>query len=263
MARKIYIYLKYILLFAKYSFIRSASFKFDFLARFLMDFFYYAVALAVILIIYSKTENINGWEKPHFLLLLAVFFTIDSFQMIFLSTNAWNINHLINTGKLDYFIIKPISSFFFTFFQTVESSSLINFLFVIPFCCYVFYLNNFTVPDFFMFIFVSVLGAIVFFCLRILIAIANFWSESPFGLERVWLSLTDFMKLPKDFIPSTLRFIFLTFLPVLFVASIPAEILITFSIELILSLIFITIILIHITRKAWELGLLRYTSASS
>ncbi|MCS6894480.1 MAG: ABC-2 family transporter protein, partial [Deltaproteobacteria bacterium] len=121
-------YLKHLVLFAKYSLIRTASFKVDFWLRFLVDFFYYLSSVIVIFTIYENVSSIRGWTREEYFLILSIFFLIDSYQMVFVSPNAWNVNYLINSGKLDYFLLKPVSSFFLVFFNTVEVSSILNFL---------------------------------------------------------------------------------------------------------------------------------------
>lgn len=256
-------YFRFLLLFSKFSFIRSAMFHLDFWLKFLMDLAYYGVSLVIVFVIYSHVDDIRGWSRNEFLLLLSIFFLIDSFYMVFIATNAWNVSRLVNTGQFDYCLTKPISAFFYTFFNSVEISSALNFVFTLPFSVYAVSNMELSVFQTISYIFLTFTGLVVFFCLRALTAMAAFWSQSPYPIERIWLSLYDYMQSPRAVYPPAVRFIFLSVLPIFFIASIPAEAVVKNAYELILMCVLMSTLLVIVTLLTWNRAVLNYRSASS
>ncbi|MCS6962198.1 MAG: ABC transporter permease [Deltaproteobacteria bacterium] len=242
---------------------RTASFRLDFWLRFIMDSFYYLSNIVFVFVVYSRVSTINTWEYSDYLVLLSILFLVDSYQMTFISSNCWSFPSNVNTGKFDYYLLKPINTFFFTFFNTVEVSSFLNFVFSLPFAFYVGYINDFSAKQILTFILVVVLGCVICSCLRILIALYNLWSHSPYGLERLWVNLYNLMSLPDAVFPSALRILFTFLLPILLVAAIPAKAIKENSIDLVKALILACFILCVLVAQVWRTGLRFYTSASS
>ncbi|MCS6894055.1 MAG: ABC-2 family transporter protein, partial [Deltaproteobacteria bacterium] len=114
-----------------------------------------------------------------------------------------------------------------------------------------------------LYFFATLLGGIIFTSIRVIVAMLNFFSESPYGFERVWIALRSFIEYPRHVFPPPVRFVLTFLIPVLMVASIPAEVVKTNSFCLLALLAVFCTGLVILTCFLWRVCLRQYASASS
>lgn len=259
-------YFKLYLQFIVFSFGKAAMFRFDFWCRILMDCAYYAVAIGFFKILFLKTPSLAGWTQEQVMIFVGAQLTLDAIQMTILSGNLWELPSTINKGGLDHYLVKPVSTLFFLSFREIAIPSIVNFIMAVSFFIYSLnqYTGHFSAFQFISFLFFLGIGFLIFFGMRLMVALPVFWTQAPYGLERIFYSMLPLMERPDMLFRGPLRLLIITIIPFALVVSFPARIFfdgVTFSIagHMILILILQWVLVFWI----WNKGLGSYSSASS
>lgn len=221
MSRYFRLYLKFI----EFSFGRAMEFRVDFYFRIIMDAIYYVVSFSFFKILYLHTAQIGGWTEPQTLIFVGVFILIDAINMTLFSNNTWMLPYLVNKGDLDYYLVRPISSFFMTNFREFAVNSFVNLIMAFSLLAYTIYQYplEISVGRLILFAVLVLNGAWLFHLVRLLFLLPVFWTHSGRGFEGVFWSLEKFMERPHGIFRGPIRIILMTILPLSLIASIPAE----------------------------------------
>jgi ABC-2 type transport system permease protein len=252
--------------FLSFSFGKAAAYRFDFWCRILMDIAYYMVGIGFFKIIFLSTGTLAGWTEQQVMVFVGANLVLDAIQMTFISGNIWEMPSIINRGELDNYITKPVSTLFFLCFHEIAVGSFINLAIAASFFAWA--LNNYPEPFTFLrlfsfFIFMG-FGFLIYFAMRLLVALPVFWTQSPYGLERIFYSMMPLMERPDVLFRGPLRAIILTVLPFALVVSFPARVFfegITWQIAL--HMLIVLIVAWRLVFWVWNKGVTSYASASS
>lgn len=249
-----------------FSLSKSLEFRFDFFFRFFMDCAYYLVQLAFFEIIFLHTENLAGWNRGEVIFFISSVLIIDSIFMIFFATNVWQIPELVNKGKLDYYLIKPISSIFLILLKDIAVASILNFFVALGILAYSITLLEIN-PDIYSylgFIYLMFNSLLLYIALRLLTVLPVFWTHSKFGFHMLFRSLEEVSNKPDIIYKGAFRLVFTTIIPVLVMASFPAKFFLNkMGISGLLYSTFITVLFVSLIYWIWRKGLESYSSASS
>jgi ABC-2 type transport system permease protein len=260
-------YIKLYSYFLRFSFSKAMEFRIDFFFRIFMDIAFYSVQFLFFKIIYLHTPMLGGWNQEQMILFVCSFIFVDAFQMTFFANNTWWLPQIINRGDLDYYLIRPVSSFFFVAFKEFAANSLVNLLlatFLIGYALntYPIDFNFFEIVVFFIML---INGAFLYFMTFLLFIFTVFWTGSPRGFSDVFFSAEKIFQRPDGIYSGFFKRFFTTFLPFCAMASFPTRYLLetenrsTILIEVIIASLFIY----TLVALVWKRGLRNYSSASS
>lgn len=259
-------YVRLYLYFLRFSFSKALEFRMDFTFKILMDCIYYCVNILFFQIIYNHTHLVAGWNLDEMMLFVSSFLVVDAITMTVFSTNLWWLPILINKGDLDYYLIRPVSPLFFLSLREFSANSFVNLIIALSFFFYT-VLNTsiiFSLYDFILLILLLVNGALIYYCIKMLMVIPVFWTQSARGFSDLFYSLAIMIERPDKIFKGWLRFLFTIVIPFCLVASYPAKIFIEKEIHNnVIHIFFVSIGLWIVMIFLWNRGLKSYSSASS
>lgn len=251
---------------ARFSLSKSMEFRTDFYFRFIMDCFFYALAIAFFEVIFLHTDSLAGWNRQQVLLFVSGGLLIDAVYMTAIAKNIWELPRLINKGELDYQIIRPVSTLFFVMTRHFEFASALNILVALGIMFYAIDLSPIapTFMQLFGFFIMLLNGLILFVCLRLFTVLPVFWTHSELGFHMLFMSLEQVAERPEVIFRGTTHLLFTTILPFLVITSYPARIFFgSISLLEICYAMLLTTLFFLLVLYVWKKGLKAYSSASS
>lgn len=259
-------YLRLYKYFVEMSFGKATAYRFDFWCRILMDLAYYAISIAFFKILFLKTSNIGGWTEAQVFVFVGAHVLLDAMQMTFFSGNIWGIPGIINSGELDHYLVKPVSTLFILSLKDFAVNSCLNLFVAGGFLAWALhkYPDPFTFGQLCMFLFLLLNGLFLYYCMRLIFALPVFWTNAPYAFERVFLSLLPFMERPDGLFRGPVRVLIMTVLPFALMTSVPARIFFEgLTLDRALHIGCVTVSFFFIIQFIWRSGLKIYGSASS
>ena len=259
-------YLRLYLYFLRFSFSKAMEFRLDFFFRIVMDTIYYLVHIAFFGVIYQHTSMIGGWDFDQVLIFACGFFLTDALHMTVAANNLWYLPQYVNSGDLDYYLVRPVSSLFFLSVRDFAANSFVNVLIAAGLLAWSIlrYPGNFSFSQVIIYLVLIVNGAYLYYLIHILFIIPVFWTHSARGFDAVFYAVKQFSERPDMIFRGYIKRTLVTILPFLLIASYPAHILfdgISFSLLLHISTVSICLTLFLVW--LWNRALQSYSSASS
>lgn len=252
--------------FLRFSLTKVLQFRFNFFFRIIMDLFYHLSNIFIFKFLFKHTQSIENWSEEEVLVFAGSYILVDGIYMTFFSTNSWWFPLLVNKGDLDYYLVRPISAFFFLSLREFAVNSFINLIFAIAIFIWaisnpLLELNFFEICAYILLI---LNGSIIYHLLTMLFYMPVFWTGSPRGLENIFYGIANIMRYPHKIQGTVFRFIFTFLLPINLVNSIPTSFLFDENRYQTFFLIFATSLIFYIIfHKIWKKALKSYSSASS
>ncbi|MBT4793134.1 MAG: hypothetical protein HON90_16295 [Halobacteriovoraceae bacterium] len=259
-------YARLYLHFLRFAFSKAMEFRADFFFRVVMDIIIYIVHFLFFSIIYLHTPILGGWSIDEMKIFIATFIFIDAFHMTFFANNTWWFPIYINRGDLDYYLTKPVSSFFFMAFKEFAANSLLNLILAIGLLSYM--ISNHPVAldlsKILVFILLIINGSFLFFMTYFIFLIPVFWTHSPRGFGDVFYSAEKIFQRPDGIFQGFAKKVFLYFLPFSMMASYPTRYLVSpTDNSLLLEILAASCFIYFVVYLLWKKGLRNYSSASS
>ena len=259
-------YLKLWGTFFKYSLINAVEYKLNFFLGGLFEFFWVIANFIFFKVIYENATDIAGWVENEVLLLVFVCGLIDSIHSFLCATGYISIPGKINSGELDFLILKPINNRFYMAFQYVNIGQIFNIIF------------NFIMTTYFLFMVYPNLGAgkVVLFYLLVLngllivntfyfmLSMLAFWVIQVSAIIGFSQELFTIGNKPINIYPKVLQKIFTFIVPFAVAFSYPVLFLKNeLSVSGVMMSFVISIIFFLVSCFVYKKGIKRYSSASS
>lgn len=257
-------YLRLFYSFFKASLIADLQNRVNFLSRIFTDIFWYASQLIVIEAIYLHTDQIAGWTAPDMRVFLGVLFLMDALFMILFSENFDSISQKIRKGDLDLLLVKPLSSQFVISLQRFNTAIFGNLVLAV---CYLTWALS-QVPFLWVNLASALLlvpcGLVVCYSIRFFLVCIAVVTTRAENIQFLWYQIYKLGARPDAVYPQAVRRVFLSIIPVAFIASVPARgVLGQLDLKTSLTAVIVAIVLLWLSGKAWSAALRNYTSASS
>lgn len=259
-------YIKLFLALFKHSAKRYLENRTSTLGNMLISLFNFLIQLYIIEILFMNTQSLAGWTKAEIFLIIGLsrlFLTV--FSLLF----QRSINHLVRevaAGNLDLILTKPFSSQFYYSFFLIRSFELINLLIPITLLwyalsqLYLFY----TFFDLCLMLVLLICGIIIFYSIYIMCATITFWVGKFNSFPNIFNILSIPLSVPLDIYGKNASFLLTYILPLAFVVTIPAKVLLgKISFTFVGLGIFFACIFLACSIKLWNKAILNYSSASS
>ncbi len=248
------------------SFIAELEFRANIALKIFNDFIWYTVQISLFKVLYLHTNQISGWGFGKIKVFLGCVFLADTVNMIFYHENLELLSDRVRKGELDLILAKPVPSQFMLSFYRLHPTYFINFFLCLSWLLYELYqelgvLSLWTLMQILIMIFCS--NAIMY-SIRFFVASLSIVLGRAENLAQIWYSLFR-MSLRPDFVyPPWLRYFLLFVLPLGFVASVPAHVVLGVrSIDWMILAILIASVFIGLSRFWWKRVLKNYASVSS
>ncbi|NJN87176.1 MAG: ABC transporter permease [Leptolyngbyaceae cyanobacterium SL_7_1] len=213
---------------------------------------------------YQTGYTFEGWNWEEALIVLGVFTLLTGFSATFLSPNLNQIVRHVQEGTLDFVLLKPISSQFWLSMRTVSPWGVPDIAFGLILIGYagsrlrlnpIVYLQA-TLP--------IALGFLILYSLWFMLGATSIWFVKIYNVTEVLRGLLEAGRFPMVAYPTAYRFFFTFIVPVAFLTTIPAEVLLSRSeVGWMIAAIGLATALLIAARAFWRFALRFYTSASS
>lgn len=220
-------YLRIWLAGARYSIVRTMMFRLDFIMWSLVEFFWMAVNLLLIGVIYGHTDSIAGWNKHEMILLVGSAMILQRLTMGFFWSNLFELSRNIRTGHFDFFIAQPGNPLFMVSTRKLDLDGIINSFVAIAVVVYaVRQLGLQPGPgDIALYVALLAVALVIHYAVILLTTSMTFWLIGAQGLEGSYFTVFEFARLPKEaFLRSAvLNAVFVWGLPAVITSNIPAS----------------------------------------
>jgi ABC-2 type transport system permease protein len=221
-------YLTVLIIFVGSSVRQSLEYRTAFYVNSALGAFWLVWATQVARVYYSYANSINGWSYGNLLVLMGVYFIANGFRQVLFSPNLQRIGEYVRTGTLDDLLLKPMDSQFVVSLRYVDITHAAD-----PLLGTVLVIAGSTRSS------GGISGvALVAFAIALLSAFLLLYflnlamqaicvlAVSPDGLSQLMNGLIDSGRLPVSVYGPVLQAILTVIIPVAFIITTPASILI-------------------------------------
>ena len=251
--------------FFRSSLARELEFRVNFLAKIVQNAIWICFFLLILLVIYRNTDSVAGWSRGDaFILAATVFLMTSVFNAFFFSLNE--IPQHVRQGTLDYIITKPVDTQFWISIRKFEFGQVGTFLAGIVTVAFgVFSAGvHAGAVQWLSYIALTFSSLAIFYSFNLVLMTTGIWLVRVDNLWVLGETLTQIARFPLDIYSAGLRRVFVYFVPLAFIATIPASQLKNGFNGVMLSIgVTWAIGFLILSRWFWRFALTRYTSASS
>ena len=242
----------------KYSIMREMLNKATFISNVVFMMLNNASMIIQWVILYSIKDNFGGYQFKDVLLLWGMASSAFGFSH-FLFKKAFSLSDVINTGKLDAFLVQPKSVLISAITTDVSPSSLGDLLYGFI----MLFISGFTIQKFFLFIFFVITAGLIITSYSIILNSLSFWfKKSDVIADKGISAMINFSTYPDGIFKGIAKILLFTLIPVGISNYIPVRVMIHFDIYSTLLVILVTILSIELAFIVFYRGLKRYSSSS-
>jgi ABC-2 type transport system permease protein len=253
-------------LFFKLGVLNELQYRVNFFVALLQSALALAVGLAVLALVYSQTDELNGWSQSELLCLLGVQILMGGLIKTSIQPNMTRLIEDIREGKLDFALTKPEDAQVLVSVREVRIWQVVDVfsgLIVLGFG-----LSRIStevgLADALAFGIALLIGVILIYCFWLVIATVAFWVVNMWHAVELFDGVFQTGRWPIGIYPGWLRYSVTFLVPIAFAVTVPAEALTSrLDWETLALAIGFACVFFAFTRWFWRFGLSRYSGASA
>lgn len=247
------------------SFARELEFRANFFAKVVQNIVWCGFFVMMLLVVYSRTDDVAGWNRADGMVLAAVCFLMNAVTMA-TTFSLMEIPQMVRMGTLDFVLTKPVDSQFwvsgrkFNFDQigTILAGVAMLIIGIVP---------GDGLPsllDWFGFSVLFVCSVLLFYSFNLFLMTLGIWWVRVDNLWVLGESVMQIARYPVDIYGATMQRVFLYIVPLAFVATVPSQQLVRGfdGASVALGVVWTSATLVA-ARLFWRRALRSYSSASS
>ena len=253
-------------LFLKLGVLNELQYRVNFFVSLLQAAIALVTGLVVLALVYSHTEELNGWSKSELLCVLGVQILMGGAIRTYIQPNMTRLIEDVRDGKLDFALTKPQDAQVLVSVREVRIWSAVDI--VSGFIVVLVGLSRVTTSlgpeDAAAFAVALVFGAVLIYCFWLVIATLAFWIVNVWEIIELFDGIYQAGRWPTSIFPGWLRFGVTFIFPLAFAITVPAEA-ITSRLDwsTVAIAVGFAVVLFAFTRWWWGFGLRRYSGASA
>ena len=253
-------------LFLKMGVLNELQYRVNFFVQFFQSVIQVGVGLVVLALVYSHTDDLNGWSEAELLCVLGIQILLGGVIRAAVQPNMQKLMEDVQEGTLDYALTKPedaqvlVSVRQFSIWKLTDVVS--GLILLVVGLTQVG--GEIGVLDTLAFTAALSIGAVMIYCFWLIITTGAFWVVRMEHVLELFEGLYMTGRFPVGIYPGWLRYSVTFLVPIAFAVTVPAEA-VTSRLEwetLLLSVGFGTA-LFAFTRWFWRFGLRHYSGASA
>jgi ABC-2 type transport system permease protein len=251
---------------ARYSVVRTMMFRMDFLMWSLVEFFWMAVNLLLVGVIYAHTDTIAGWTKWEMVLLVGTSMILQRLMMGFFWSNLFELGRNVRSGQFDFFLAQPGHPLFMVSTRKLDLDGILNSFIAIAVVAYAARQLGLQpgAADIALYVALLACALVIHYAAVLIIVSATFWIIGSQGIEGSYFTLFEFGRLPRQAFVGVREVLFVWFLPAVISSNVPANTLLHgFDPQYALWLAGAAAAWLAVGVWVFNRGLRRYASASS
>lgn len=259
-------YLRLLWLFTRVSIQDAAAYRADFVSHLGMALLHLGAELIGLWAIFSNARSLMGWSMFEMLALLGVFRIMAGVIGLGIAPNMRLIMQDIRDGRLDFVLIKPVSSQFYASFRRImiwRLTDIIMGLGMAGVAC-VKMSADVSVGMVLAFLLMLACGVTIIYSFWLTLATLAFWFTRISNIEMVFWNVFEAGRYPVDVYPRWVRRGLTYVIPLAFLTTFPASTLVgkTAWTEVIVAMVLAAASLLVAT-LFWRFGLRHYSGASA
>ncbi|NMC35964.1 hypothetical protein GYA49_02865 [Candidatus Beckwithbacteria bacterium] len=244
---------------------KDMQYKGDFILRNIVMFLWVFMRYIFVFVSFNQIVTIGDWNFDKSLVLVSIFNVSHSLYKMFFEENFMNFASKLYEGELDQILLKPISAQFTVSIQDFMPRGFIRFLlslviFIVSLACVGW---SFSLVKILGFIVAFILGFSFSYSIHFIVVCLSFWFGNVDNIHFLSRSFTNLTYIPMDIFPLGMNLFFTLFMPIVFIATVPAKILFEPNIGILVLEAIISILFFWLTSLVWHQGLKSYSSVSS
>ncbi|MEY3314259.1 MAG: hypothetical protein RLZZ578_1779 [Bacteroidota bacterium] len=206
---------------------RDFEFRLHYALQVFVDIVWCVVQIAFFEVMFMYTPAFGGLSKSEAYIFLGTLFIVDSLNMTLIASNFWHFPRHVNTGELDFFLLKPVSPLFLSFFRFVNTASIVNVTVSIFIFCIGITMHDQSIHfiQWIGWIFGIICGSIVLFSFEAIVGSMSFYFVNASGVQSIFYALYQIAMRPDGIYSGFFRRLFITIFPLSLIASVPASML--------------------------------------
>jgi ABC-2 type transport system permease protein len=253
-------------LYFKVGVMNELQYRVNFVVQLFQSAIALVVGLLVLALVYSHTDELNGWSESELLCVLGIQILMGGAIKTYIQPNMMRLIEDVRDGKLDYALTKPedaqvlVSVREVRIWQVVDVVSGLVVLAV--------GLSRITTDvgpaDAAAFALALLFGAVMIYCFWLVVATGAFWVVNMWHAVELFDGVFQTGRWPVGIYPGWLRYSVTFLVPIAFAVTVPAQA-VTSRLQwqtLMLAVVFAAV-LFAFTRWFWRFGLRRYSGASA
>lgn len=224
-----------------------------------------ATSVGAILVLFTYTNVMNGWDLGSMLILLGCFYLVQGFGELVLSPSFEKFMEHVRLGTLDFALLKPVSAQFLVtlrHFRVVQLAQIgLGAVVVAVGLGRIAAVGAFEAVGFAV---ALTCGFVLVYALLLALSTLAFWFVRVDNLMAIYWSFLDAGRFPVDIYPGWLRVTLSSAVPIGVAVTVPAQV-IAGRLDLIglAALVAGTIVAFGLASWFWHIGLRSYTGASA
>jgi len=223
-------------------------------------------AVIVLALVYSHTNELNGWSRPEILVVMGIQILLGGVIRMCIQPNMERLMEEVRDGKLDFALTKPEDSQVLVSVREVRIWRAVD---IVSGSAVVAYGiagldRHVGVVDYLLFLAMLAVGAVTIYCFWLIISTLAFWIVNVWNVIELFDGVYQTGRWPVSIYPTWLRIGVTFIVPIAFAITVPAEA-VTSRLEwgtVALAAGFAAALFV-ITRYWWRFGLRFYSGASA
>ena len=216
-----------------------------------------AVALAVLALVYSKTDSLHGWSQSELLVVLGIQILLGGVIHASVQPNMERLTDEVRDGKLDFALTKPADSQLLISLRELRLWQLVD-VASGAIVAGVGVSRLETTVHALAFLLLLLLGALLLYCFWLVLATGSFWVVHMWFLSDLFEGVYQVGRWPIGVYPGWLRYSMTYLVPIGFAITVPAE-----AVTERLGWVTVVVAVFAFGRWFWRYGLRRYSGASA
>jgi len=225
-----------------------------------------AGSIFVLSLFFGQGRELGGWSWEAALVVQGIYTFLDGVSSTWLRPNLSAIVTHVREGTLDFVLLKPIDSQFWVSLRIMAPAGLpeIGLGLVLIVWAASRAGASLSLGTFLVAVLMLFVGGVILYALWFVIAATSIWFVKTWNATEVLRAVLASGRFPVSAYPPTLRLVFTLVLPVAFLTTVPAEVILGRAAMPMLALgMFLAVLFFLGSRAFWLFALRYYTSASS
>jgi ABC-2 type transport system permease protein len=224
------------------------------------------MGLVALALVFSRTEELEGWSRPELLVVMGVFFAMGGVIRTFIQPNMHRLMSDVRLGTLDYVLTKPEDAQVLVSVREVRVWQLTDVVIGAAIVAWgiVDLQGSVGVGDAFAFVGLLALGAVMVYCFWLILTTGAFWFVRMDEIQELFDGVYRAGQYPVEIYPGWLRMGVTFLVPLAFAVTVPAQSVTSrLTIGNVLLAFAVAAGLLVLSRWVWRRGLRRYSGASA
>jgi ABC-2 type transport system permease protein len=257
-------YLKILRLFWSAAIAAELEYRINFLIATISSLGNLVGGLFGLFLFYRTGYTFAGWSWEAALVVLGIFTLLQGFSATFLAPNLNSIVRHVQVGTLDFVLLKPIRSQFWLSTHTISPWGIPDIFFGCIIIGYAGQRLGIGIDKYLLSLVPLLFGLVILYSLWFMLGSMSIWFVKIYNSTEVLRGLLEAGRYPITAYPTAYRFFFTFVMPVTFLTTIPAEVMLgRGEISWLIGAAILAGVLFFFSTWFWRFALRFYTSASS